>query len=87
MKATTPKKPADACPVATVSIVITAMASVQKMSLPNWARVYVSNSNMITVKDAACVPWSALVELSGWRQRASNTSVLIRVLFPSKKTF
>ena len=45
-----------ACPLATVSSVITAMASVQKMPFPNWARVYVLNSNMITVKDAACVP-------------------------------
>ena len=72
MKATTPKKPADACPVATVSIVITAMASVQKMSLPNWARVYVSNSNMITARVVECAPWNAPAVPFKWNQRVSR---------------
>ncbi|MGYP004060489075 len=74
MKATQPMKLVAACPAATVSSVITVTASVRITLSPNWARVCVSNLNMITARDVECAPWNAPAVSSEWKQRVSKAS-------------
>ena len=74
MKATQPMKLVAACPAATVSSVITVTVSVRITLSPNWARVCVSNLNMITARDVECAPWNAPAVSSEWKQRVSKAS-------------